>query len=331
MDEAEKRKALDTYFRLMSMKGAVEVFHAARAAGVLDAFSAGPLTACAVAERCSLDARAATLLLDALCTADVLVKNGGTYSPAPVLQLLSGTYQDLSSQYWNYLPEFLKSGRPMQRMDTPEEGQKQYAAQAVPLYWMMLPSATAAARMLKIGVERRNLDILDVGAGSGVWGLTFARHDAGARVTAVDWPDVLPVAKGFAERAGLADRFTTRAGNYHTVDLPASAFDLAVAANIAHLETESGLTGLFRRMHGALKPGGWMLVVDVFHGQPGGELNAALYELGLALRTARGRVHGQSTLAACLAEAGFGGSTCHPIPVPPFTMGMIVTQKGADG
>jgi 2-polyprenyl-3-methyl-5-hydroxy-6-metoxy-1,4-benzoquinol methylase len=329
MSEADKLKALETYFRLMSMKGVVEVFHAARKTGALDAVAAAPLTARAVAERCSLDIRATALLLDALCAAGVLVRNGDDYGAAPVLQFLSGAYQDLSSQYWNYLPEFLKSGRPMQRMDTPEEGQKQYVAQASSLYWMMLPSATAAARMLKIGVDRRNLNILDIGAGAGVWSLTFAQHDAGARVTAVDWPGVLAVAKGFAERAGLLDRFTTCAGNYHTVNLPSAVFDLAVAANIAHLESEPKLTSLFRRLHASLKPGGCLLLVDVFHGQPGGELSSTLYELGLALRTDSGRVHGRAALDASLAEAGFGGRAYHPIPVPPFTMGMIVAQKGA--
>lgn len=329
MDDAEKLKALDTYFRLMSMKGTVEVFHAARAAGVLETLSGGPLTAGEVASRCSLDLRATTLLLDALCASDVLAKDGDAFRAAPVLHLLSGTYQDLSSQYWSHLPEFLKSGRPMQRMDTPEEGQKQYVAQAAPLYWMMLPSATAAARMLGIGADRRNLNILDVGAGSGVWGLTFAQHDTGARVTAVDWPGVLAVARGFAERAGLLDRLAMCAGDYHKVDLPSAAFDLAVAANVAHLETGPGLTALSRRIHGALKPGGRMLLVDVFHGQPGGELNSALYELGLALRTNCGKVHSRAALDACLADAGFVSRAHHPIPVPPFTMGMIVAQKGA--
>ncbi|MEI6148596.1 MAG: class I SAM-dependent methyltransferase [bacterium] len=328
MNEADKLQALETYFRLMSMKGAVEVFQAARSSAVLDAFADGPLSAAAVAARCSLDARATGLLLDALCAVNVLLKGGDEYRPAPVLQLLSGTYQDLSSQYWAYLPAFLKSGQPMQHMDNPEEGQKQYVAQAVSLYWMMLPSATVAARMLKIGAAHQNLNILDVGAGSGVWSLTFAQHDPGASVTAVDWPGVLEVARGFAEKAGLLGRFTACPANYHAVALAPAAFDVAVVANVAHLETESRLVSLFRRLHAALKPGGFLLVVDVFHGQPGGELNSTLYELGLALRTDSGRVHGQTALETCVTEAGFAGGVYHPVPAPPYTMGMIVAQKG---
>ncbi len=46
MDSAEQLKALETYFQLMSMKGIVEVFHAARRAGVLDALAGGEAHGC---------------------------------------------------------------------------------------------------------------------------------------------------------------------------------------------------------------------------------------------------------------------------------------------
>ena len=328
MNEADKLQSLDTYFRLMSMKGGVEVFHAASRAGVLNAVAGGPVSAAAVAARCGLDARAAGLVLNALCAMGLVTRADADYLPSPVLQFLTGTYEDLSSQYWAYLPEYLRSGRPLQRMDDPAEGMKAYAAQAGSLYWMMLPAAVAAARMLGIGSERRNLQMLDVGAGSGVWSLTFAQHDPGSRVTAIDWPAVLQIASGIARKHGLTDRFTACPGDYHAVDLGVGVYDLAIAGNVAHLESEDRLTALLRRLHAALKPGGSLLLVDVFHGQPGGELNAALYELGLALRTAQGRVHGRVALETCVRESGFAGSTYQPIPVTPHTMGLIVAQKG---
>ena len=144
MNDADKLAALETYFRLMSMKGAVEVYHAARAAGVLDVLGAGPALAEDIAARCGLDARAAGLLLDALCAAGVAERSGDSYHAALVLQFLSGTYRDLSAQYWAHLPDFLRTGRPMQHMDDAAEGPRAYAAQAAALHGMMLPSATAS-------------------------------------------------------------------------------------------------------------------------------------------------------------------------------------------
>ena len=328
MNEADTLQSLDTYFRLMSMKGAVEVFHAASRAGVLKAIAGETTSAAAVATECGIDARAANLVLDALAAIGLVTRTDAGYLPAPVLQFLTGTYEDLSNQYWAYLPEYLKTGLPMQRMDDPAEGMKVYATQAGSLYWMMLPAAVAAARMLGIGKERRNLQILDVGAGSGVWSLTFAQNDPGARVTAVDWPAVLQIASNIARKNGVAERFTACPGDYHSVELGAERYDLAIVGNVAHLEREDRLVSLFRRLHAALKPGGSLLVVDIFHGQPGGELSAALYELGLALRTAQGRVHGRAALEACIRGGGFAGSTYQPIPVTPHTMGLLLAQKG---
>jgi ubiquinone/menaquinone biosynthesis C-methylase UbiE len=195
---------------------------------------------------------------------------------------------------------------------------------------MMLPSAMAAARMLGIGAELKNLSMLDVGAGSGVWSQTFSLHDPQARITAIDWPGVLEVARHYADRIGLGDRFQILPGNYHLVELETAGYDMAIAANVAHLETREGILRLFHRLHTALKPGGHVLVVDVFHDQPDGELNASLYELGLALRTEHGQVFDHESLSAWLREAGFSAPWYRPIPVMPFTMGFILAQRGDD-
>jgi 2-polyprenyl-3-methyl-5-hydroxy-6-metoxy-1,4-benzoquinol methylase len=328
MDSVEQLKALETYFQLMSMKGVVEVFHAARQAGVLEALAGGRHTAAALAVKCGLCEKPTALLLRALYAAGIVQMTGEEYLPMPVLHFLSGTYQDLSNQYWVYLPSYLETGRPMQRMDDPEEGRKHYVEQARSLRGMMLPSAMAAAGMLGIGTHLKNLSILDVGAGSGVWGQTFALHDPQARITAIDWPNVLEMARHYAGRSGLGDRFQSLPGSYHEVELESARYDLAITANVVHLETEDGILRLFRRLHAALKPGGHVLVVDVFHDQPDGELNASLYELGLALRTEHGRVFGQESLSLWLREAGFPDPRYRPIPVTPFTMGLIFAQRG---
>jgi 2-polyprenyl-3-methyl-5-hydroxy-6-metoxy-1,4-benzoquinol methylase len=328
MDSAEQLKALETYFRLMSMKGVVEAFHAARQAGVLEALAAEGQTVAALAVKCGLREKPAALLLRVLCAAGIVQRIGEEYLAMPVLHFLSGTYQDLSSQYWDYLPSYLKTGRPLQRMDDPEEGRNHYVEQARSLRGMMLPSAFAAAGMLGIGTHLRNLSILDVGAGSGVWGQIFALHDPQARITAIDWPNVLEMAQDYAARTGLSDRFQTLPGNYHNVELESAVYDLAITANVVHLETEDGIRRLLRRLYAALKPGGHVLVVDVFHDQPDGELNSSLYELGLALRTEHGQVFGQESLSLLLREAGFPDPKYQPIPVTPFTMGLIFAQRG---
>jgi SAM-dependent methyltransferase len=324
----QQRAALQTYFQLMNMNGGVRVYNTARDLGVLEALAGGAASPEAVAEACGLEEAPVTLLLDGLCALGVVVEADGGYAPAPVARLLAGNYRNLGDEYWGFLPTWLRTGKPLAKMDTTEQSEAQYTHQVSALAWMMTPAAEAFAQLLGIGSARKSLRILDVGGGSGIWSLTCAKHDTGTRVTVSDWPAIVEIAGGFAQRMGLEDRFEAIAGSYHETDLGSEAFDLAIVANVTHIETPEGNTDLFRRIHRALRPGGDIVIVDVLPAQPEGRLSAALYALGLGLRTESGQVHSAEALQGYLEAAGFRDSVLQPIPAPPYTMGMIIASRG---
>ena len=54
-----------------------------------------------------------------------------------------------------------------------------------------------------------------------------------------------------------------------------------------------------------------------------GKLTAALYELGLALRTQHGQVFSADALTDMLQQAGYSKSNVLTLPTQPFIMGMI--------
>jgi ubiquinone/menaquinone biosynthesis C-methylase UbiE len=327
MNKEEQLAALQTYFSLMSMNGGMRVFCAAQQAGIFNALGNGATTPAAVAQACGLKGRPVKLLLDGLCGLKVVEQKDGAYVPAPVMGFLSGAYNDLGGKYWDHLPAYLKSGVPMARMDNLAESEKQYRAQVMALDWMMRPSAEVAAAMLGIGRKMKGLNILDVGAGSGVWSLTFLKNDPTSIATALDWPSVLEIARASAGKLGLADRFKILPGNYHEVTLPAESFDLVILGNVTHIETEMRNKSLFGKLHAALKPGGKIVIFDVFGSQEKGVLEAALYALGLALRTERGEVHPMDRLQSLLSEVGFRNAVGRPIEVTPHTMGMLLADK----
>jgi len=60
---------------------------------------------------------------------------------------------------------------------------------------MSYPCAKAAALELEVGSRWKNLNVLDIAAGSGAWGIAFAQSDIGTKVTALDLPNVLEVTK----------------------------------------------------------------------------------------------------------------------------------------
>lgn len=321
-------EALQTYFGLMNMNGAARVFHAAQELGVHEALRDGAATATEVAAACGLRQAPVALLLDALGALGTVQSTDDGYALAPVAQFLSGSYRNLGDEYWEFLPTFLRTGTPLVQMDSAEQSESQYEQQVSALAWMMTPAAEALARMLGMGQARKALRILDVGGGSGIWSLTCAQRDADTTVTVSDWPAVVEIARGFAERMGLDDRFEAIPGNYHETEFGDDAFDLAIVANVTHIETPAGNVDLFRRVHAALRPGGEIAIVDVMPTQPEGALPASLYALGLGLRTVSGQVHSPAALQRYLGEAGFSGTVVEPIPAPPFTMGMIVARRG---
>jgi 2-polyprenyl-3-methyl-5-hydroxy-6-metoxy-1,4-benzoquinol methylase len=329
MSDEQKLGALLSYFELMNMNGAARIYRSARALGIFDAVGNGPASPADVAATCDLQEGPVRLLLDGLCSIGTLTCQDDSYSPALVTQFLSGNYQNLSDEYWDYLPQFLKTGDPFVKMDSVEQSEEQYEQQVSALAWMMAPAAEAVARMLGMGEARKALEILDVGAGSGIWSLTCAKQDASSKVTVNDWPVIVKIAGGFAQQMGVQDRFSAIPGNYHDAELGNDAFDLAIVANVTHIETPEGNVELFRKVHGALKPGGEIAIVDVMPLQAEGQISAALYALGLGLRTEAGQVHSVEALQAYLGDAGFKEASVLPIAVPPYTMGLILAKKDA--
>jgi SAM-dependent methyltransferase len=123
----------------------------------------------------------------------------------------------------------------------------------------------------------------------------------------------------------VQERLTTLAGDFHEVALPARSFDLAIVANVTHLQTRDENAALFRKLHPALKPGGEIVVIDALPGGPQGEAPLALYHLGLALRTQSGRVWSPSELTEMLGER-FEPPTIVPLESPPHMVGMLVAR-----
>jgi multidrug transporter EmrE-like cation transporter len=157
MSEQDKLEALATYFDLMAMNGGMQVYHAAHQLGVLDAIGGKTCNVEEIAAACGP-------------------------REEPLLPLLAGQYRNLGNEYWDYLPQFLISNVPLAVMDAPDQSEAQNQTRVTALAWMLQPAAEQAARLLEAGTARRDLNIIDIGAGAAVWSLTITAHNATARV-----------------------------------------------------------------------------------------------------------------------------------------------------
>jgi precorrin-6B methylase 2 len=318
---------LEQFFRIMTINGASQLLAMDQQYRFLAACVEGTPTSDEIAQRCGTREKPTRLILEGLATLDLIEEEAGRFRLKALGKLLASSPQILGNRFWDHLPEYLKTGEPIIKMDALQHQAEHYQAEVGPLGWMLTPAAEEAVRILGIGDRRKGSRILDVGAGSAVWSLAMLRRDRSSTVTALDWPEVLTVAQHQAKAQQLEAQLRVLAGDFHTIQLPEKAFDIAVLANVTHLETPEQNRRLFRKVYQALDVSGMAVIIDVFPGIAEGDLTRLLYRLGLALRTEHGRVYSKEELSDQLREAGFISSELTLLQSPPHILGMVLAGK----
>jgi tRNA G46 methylase TrmB len=94
---------------------------------------------------------------------------------------------------WLQLNEIVRSGRSSNRVNQEEEGAQFFSEFVESIFPISFPAASALGEHLGIPGAAAPVSVLDIGAGSGVWGIALAKQSPRVRVHAVDWP---PRARG---------------------------------------------------------------------------------------------------------------------------------------
>jgi SAM-dependent methyltransferase len=290
--------------------------------GVLARLDGGPVTVAELATACAISERGARLLLAALAGLGLAEAVGGGVWRA-VLPDLSGLAG--MPWMWAHLEGVLREDRPLVRGDTPDGAAALYPGAVGHLGAMLAAAAERAASLLPPAAR-----VLDAGAGAAPWSLAVAARDPACLVTAVDLPTVLPATRRAVTDAGRERQFCFLAGNLFDVELGRGAYDLAIAGNLCHLFDEAANRRLLGRLCDALGPGGTLAVMDVMPDRQPTPRWVALYELGLLLRTASGRVHPLAAYLGWLHDAGFGPPERHRL-VDHAQGVLLVARKPAGG
>ena len=286
--------------------------------GLFAALGRGPATTGALARSCGIPARGARRLLDALVGMDLLRVDADRFRFAAGAEryLVPGRPEYLGGilvrskkmmAAWDGVPRAIASGRPLVAIDKAKKAATFYPELAAGLYTATLETATRAARALGAGRRLRDQRILDVAAGSGVWGLSFAACDPGARVTAVDFPAVLRVTRRFVKQNGMTRRFRFLPGDIRTVDFGRGEYDLAFLGQICHSEGPIWTRRLLRKTARSLVPGGRVVIAEfVPNNRRTGPLYPLVFALHMFLMTQEGDTFPMADYRDWLRRAGFG-------------------------
>jgi SAM-dependent methyltransferase len=308
-----------TLLELTSAVQAAAALSAAAGTGALDVLAAGPATAAEVARACTTSARHTELLLVALHALGVVERDpdGAFRRSGTPLDLLDRTRLD-----WQRTEDVVRTGRSLHAVDTSSGAQQLYPSVVPGLSVLGARAAAVAARLLAPAGR-----VLDVGAGAAPWSIALARADATARVTALDLPPVLETTRSQVTEAGLGDRFTFVAADLLDVSPEPASADLVVLANVCHLFDDATCAEVVGRLRRALAPGGRLAIIDVLPEavQAGSRRSAllALYELGLSMRTASGRVHPLAAQQRWVEGAGLALTSVDPLD-PRFPVHLVV-------
>jgi 2-polyprenyl-3-methyl-5-hydroxy-6-metoxy-1,4-benzoquinol methylase len=148
------------------------------------------------------------------------------------------------------------------------------------------------------------LRLLDVGCGSAVYGLVALSRLPNARLTAQDWPVILPVAQAFAAQLGVAERVDMLAGDLRTVEF-GGPYDAVFLGHILHNYAEETCREIVRKCMSIVAPGGVVAIIEFLaeRGQPDSTFSW-LFSTMIRGTTTGGRSFSASELQQMLAEAG---------------------------
>ena len=173
-------------------------------------------------------------------------------------------------------------------------------------------------------VADRKLKILDIAAGHGLYGIEFARQNPQASIVALDWPNVLEVAKENAAAAGVSERYATIEGSAFDVDY-GSGYDLILLTNFLHHFDPPTNETLLRKVRAALAEGGRAITLEFIPNDDRISPPEASFSVQMLGGTEGGDAYTFAELERMFANAGFAASEMHPLP--PSIQRVVISQK----
>ena len=268
------------------------------------------------------------MIANALVALEFLAKEGDRYSltPESAAFLVStkpsyqgGFFKHISGHLmpsWMKLSEVVRTGHGMREVDDESTGAKFFEEFVEDIFPMSFGAARLLAEHLQLSSASSPIKVLDIAAGSGVWGIALAKASPQVRVTAVDWETVLPVTRRITQKHGVADRFTFIAGNINEVDL-GTGYQIATLGHILHSEGEAHSRKLIGRVFNALAPGGTIAIGEFLaNDDRTGPVNAMIFAVNMLVNTEQGDTFTFPEISSLLRDAGFKNPRTLDAPGP---------------
>ncbi len=266
------------------------------------------LTAEEIGHRIGARARSTERLLNALCSIGLLMKRKGRFSNTEASSrfMVKGSPEYLSRighllnlyRTWGTLTDAVKAGRCVTAREY-DESSLSYFIEA--MHQRAAKNAASLVSHINLsGVKR----VLDVGGGSGVYSMAFARAKSGLQAVVLDMPVVIKLAKKYIAENGMTGRVKSMKGNYHTRDF-GRGYDLVFMSAIVHINSTDENQSLMNKAYACLNPGGRIVIQDhIMEEDRTAPARGAFFSLNMLVNTEAGDTYTEQEMRAWLANAG---------------------------
>lgn len=241
--------------------------------GIFDLLDKSPQTVSQLAKKSGASERGLTAIANALVGLQFLTRKGERYALAPESAaflvstkpgFLGALFRHMSGQIipkWLQLDQVVRTGRPAMAVNSQKEGVKFFTEFVEALFPMSYRAAKTLGEHLKISKIKNPVSVLDIAAGSGVWGVALAQQSPLVRISAADWPEVLRVTQRVAKRCGVGNRLTKVPGDLMKSNF-GSGHQIATLGHILHSEGRERSRKLLQKVFNALDSGGTIAIAE---------------------------------------------------------------------
>ncbi len=295
---------------------------------LFDHLDESPKTAEQLAKDANCSVRGLAALLDALVGFEFLKRTGNRYSLTPESSAFlvsskpdyhGGFFQQITGQVmptWMQLTESVRTGQPVKSVNEQDGGAEFFAELVEGIFPMSYRAAQTLGNHLQIPKLAAPASVLDIGAGSGVWGIALAQQSPHIKILAVDWPKVLEVTKRSVERHGLAERLETSPGDFLEADFGQGHY-VTTIGHILHSEGRERSRRLLKKVFDALAPGGTVAIAEfVPNNDRTGPPSALIFAVNMLVHTTEGDTFTFKEISQWLREAGFRDVRLLEAPAP---------------
>jgi len=310
----------------------------AMVAGIqLDVFTQlknGPMTAEQVGQAVSAGTGRLRLLLYGLVSAGLLTEHRGAFSNTPEAQKF--LVRDSPSYMGNRVPhmvmrwsqyfktaESIRTGKPQAKVDF-------YSAPPQELETYLRNINANTVRSARSLVERQDFSsvktLLDVACGGAGVALTITKACPHIKATAIDLPQIVPIAEKIVNAEGAADRVEVRSVDVLGGPVPGS-YDAAVLRSFVQVLSPEDARKAIRNVGAAVKPGSRIFIIgQILDESRTSPVDAVGFNLTFLNTFDAGESYTEKEYREWLSEAGFIDISRDRSPLPDGS-GLMTARK----